>query len=200
MVAPGGEARAWDAKSGALPRGRPLAHARPVTCVAISPSGQILLTGSADHIARLWNLETGRPVGVPGSHPFPVEMAVFCPDGKSIGTGGGWRSTAETDCGAYVWDEFTGRLLNTVRSYANVSFAGAFRSDAKMVALSSRDGRARLFDMSGPKPLFEQRQPVPIGAAMFSPDGRLLLTGGGRGNRGQAQLWDLTTALGPSAL
>jgi WD40 repeat protein len=108
-------------------------------------------------------------------------------------TGGGWRSTAETNCGAYVWDESTGRLLSNIQAYANVTFAGAIRPDGKMVALSSRDGRARLFDMNGPKPLFEQRQPVPIGAANFSPDGRLLLTGGGRGNRGQAQLWNVTT-------
>ena len=40
-------------------------HSRAVTSVAFSPDGNTLATGSWDNAARLWDVRTGKCVGVP---------------------------------------------------------------------------------------------------------------------------------------
>ena len=192
----GGEARIWDAATG-MPRCRPIPHARAVTAVAISPSGRMLVTCCADRVARLWDWETGRPVGVPCPHPFSVEAAAFSPDGKTIVTGGGLTSAAEESAGALIWDVATGKPLTGILSHPSAVHGVAISPDGRLVATACRDGRVRLYDMIGLRPLLEQRQPVPVSAAVFSPDDRFLLTGGGQSERGQAQLWNLASG-GPA--
>jgi WD40 repeat protein len=50
-----GAARFWDAATG-RPIGPPLVHKGPVVDVAFRPDGKMLLTGSADSTARLWDV------------------------------------------------------------------------------------------------------------------------------------------------
>jgi WD40 repeat protein len=50
-----GAARFWDAATG-RPIGPPLVHKGPVVDVAFRPDGKMLLTGSADNSARLWDV------------------------------------------------------------------------------------------------------------------------------------------------
>src|SRR5262249_53382387 len=50
---------------------------------AFSLDGRLLLTGSSDRTARVWDTATGLPVGAL-SHPGPVFAGVFSPDGRSV--------------------------------------------------------------------------------------------------------------------
>jgi tetratricopeptide (TPR) repeat protein len=52
-----------------------------------SPDGKIILTGSDDFTARLWDAATGRPVGPPMPHRDWVNAVAFSPDGKTVLTG-----------------------------------------------------------------------------------------------------------------
>src|SRR4051812_48907484 len=47
------------------PIGKPMVHQEAVVGLAFSPDGKILLTGSADKTARLWNVTTTDPIGRP---------------------------------------------------------------------------------------------------------------------------------------
>jgi WD40 repeat protein len=187
----GGEVRLWDATTGRS-RGRPLAHADAVTAVAVSPDGRLILTGCADRVARLWDLETGRPVGTPRQHPFPIETAAFSPDGKTVFTGGGFRGAAGAQFGVLVWDAGTGKLLTGILDHPDAVHGVAVRPDGRLVATACRDGRIRVYEVGDLRPLLEHRQSVPLVKAVFSPDGKFLVTSGGRADRGQSQVWDLT--------
>jgi WD40 repeat protein len=73
-----------------------LQHQGYVEAVAISPDGALLLTGSDDHTARLWDAATQKPLGPPLKHDGPVVVVAFSPDGKTI-------LTASLDKTARLW-------------------------------------------------------------------------------------------------
>ncbi len=68
---------------------------------AISPDGKMILTGSSDNTARLWDAETARPVGPPLQHGDTVDSVAFSPDGRTVGTG-------SLDRTARLWDVAAG--------------------------------------------------------------------------------------------
>jgi WD domain, G-beta repeat len=62
----------------------------------MSPHGSILI---ADNTVRLWDGETGKPLGELTGHSDPVLSAAFSPDGKRI-------VTASADSTARLWKIF----------------------------------------------------------------------------------------------
>ena len=70
---------------------------------AFSPDGKRIVTASSDKTARLWDAETGKPIGEPlRGHEDDVRSAAFSPDGKRI-------VTASDDKTARLWDAATGK-------------------------------------------------------------------------------------------
>jgi WD40 repeat protein len=57
-----------------------------VLSVAFSPGGRSLVTGGEDVTARLWELPSGRQLGVLRGHSGRVLDASFTPDGKGVVT------------------------------------------------------------------------------------------------------------------
>ena len=73
-----------------------LQHQAGVEGVAFSPDGTLLLTGSDDKTARLWDAATLKPIGPPMKHEGPVRTVVFSADGKSM-------LTASLDKTVRIW-------------------------------------------------------------------------------------------------
>ena len=72
---------------------------------AFSPDGKRIVTASEDKTARLWDAETGKPIGEPlTGHTDGVSSAAFSPDGKRI-------VTASADKTARLWDAETGKPI-----------------------------------------------------------------------------------------
>ncbi|HEX3150554.1 MAG TPA: protein kinase [Gemmataceae bacterium] len=70
-----------------------LPHRGTVRAVAFSPSTDLVLTGSWDKTAHLWDTATGRPIGPPLRHSGEIESVAFHPDGRTCASGG-WDRTA----------------------------------------------------------------------------------------------------------
>jgi len=73
-----------------------LRHQAIVECVAFSPGGTLLLTGSDDKTARLWDAATQKPIGPPMKHEGPIRTVAFSADGKSV-------LTASLDKTVRIW-------------------------------------------------------------------------------------------------
>lgn len=73
-----------------------LQHQSSVEGVAFSPDGTLLLTGSDDKTARLWDAATQKPIGPPMKHEGPIRTVAFSADGKTV-------LTASLDKTVRIW-------------------------------------------------------------------------------------------------
>ena len=68
-----------------------------MSSVAFSPDGKRIVTGSADNTVRLWEADSGKPIGEPmKGHTDRVQSVAFSPDGKRIVSG---SETTRCGCG-----------------------------------------------------------------------------------------------------
>ncbi|KLO10958.1 WD40 repeat-like protein [Schizopora paradoxa] len=87
----------WDMESKSLTfYGK--AHDLSVNCIAYSPGGEVIVTGSEDKKMKFWNAGTGDSIGQPlEGHVAPIWAIKIAPDGKSIASG-------SADATIKIWD------------------------------------------------------------------------------------------------
>jgi WD40 repeat protein len=169
-----------------------LRHHNWVKDVAFSPDGTRVLTGSRDTMARLWDARTGQPVGAPLKHPHPVWSVAFSPDGRLILTGCGRPEGRQGE--ARLWDAATGKLLGEPLQTAGPVHRALFNRAGDRILTISR-GQARLWQVAPPaaggvRLLLLLPHSNAVFTALFSPDGKTVLTAGADGT---ARLWDAAT-------
>ncbi|MGP0062381.1 MAG: NACHT and WD repeat domain-containing protein [Isosphaeraceae bacterium] len=156
-----------------------LSHEDIVGVVALSPDGKMILTGSEDTTARLWDARTGQPRGEPLRHDGHVVAGAFSPDSQTVLTG-------SADRFARLWDR-TGKPVGNKMEHGGSVIAVAFSPDGQTVLTGSTGGSARLWDRTS-KPIGKELgHGGSVVAVAFSRDGETALTGS---SDGSARLWD----------
>ena len=122
-----------------LPLLPPLTHGDGLYTVEYSPDGTEILTSSKDNTARLWNAQTGQPIGAPMRHTADVLKAIFSPDGKRV-------ATASNDGTARVWDARTALPITPLIRHKEGLADLAFSPDSTRLATASDDATAGLWD------------------------------------------------------
>jgi len=152
------------------PREHRLLHDEGVRCIAFSPDGQTVLTGSFDQTARVWDACTGAPRGEPLKHNRGVSAVAFSPNGQTVLTGS-WDQTAR------LWDAGTGAPRGEPLKHDGGVSAVAFSLDGQTVLTGSEDKTARLWDARTGAPRGEPlKHDGGVSAVAFSPDGQTVLT------------------------
>jgi WD40 repeat protein/serine/threonine protein kinase len=161
-----------------------LSHQAGINCVAFSPDGKAILSGSYDRTLRLWDPKTGRQRGRSIEHRGSVMAAAFGPGGNTILTGC-------SDGTARLWDTATGEPIGAPMVHRLAVVSVAFSRDGKALLTGGDDMTARLWDAATGQP---RGEPLVHGAVVravaFSPDGRTIATGGWDM---KARLWDVVT-------
>jgi WD40 repeat protein/tRNA A-37 threonylcarbamoyl transferase component Bud32 len=192
--------RIYDARAGSLlleVRGDPGAepadfksHLRAVSCLAFSPDGTRLVTGSTDKTAWVWDARTGAPRLRLTGHRLAVYGAAFSPDGQSL-------ATASLDSTARVWDARVGGPLLKLADDRMGASQPVFSPAGTLLAAGGRGGVVRVWDgRTGALLLDLPGHPGrDLGSLAFSPDGARLTTTGSGGGVGPAEVkvWDATT-------
>ena len=161
----------------------PLMHSGSVAAAAFNDDGTILVTGSEDLNARLWNTATGSSIGRPMRHNNVVGAVAFSSDGNRVVTG-------SDDGTARVWDGHTAAPIgNPLKHEGPVRFV-AFTPNGKTIVTGSLDQTVRLWDAEKQSPLGPPLQAGgPVAGLAISPDGTLLAVAA----KSEVRMWDIAS-------
>ncbi|CCA75475.1 hypothetical protein PIIN_09458 [Serendipita indica DSM 11827] len=162
-------------------------HKGGIYALAISSDGSRIASGSSDNTIRVWDADTGQPLGeqIQG-HKSSVTAIAFSPDNLRIVSG-------SNDNTLRLWDADTGQGLGEpLRGHVNSVNAVAFYPDSSRIISGSSDNTIRLWDAESGQPVG-----VPllghggaICALALSPDGSRIVSGS---DDQTMRLWDAGT-------
>src|SRR5262249_13840144 len=109
---------------------------------------------------------------------FPVRALVFGPDGRTLTSAAGFRTSPRAEVEVTVWDLRTHRVLATHTGFQEDLNCLAFSADGKALVTAPREGGLRLW---GPHSYLERvrlgEHRSTVSALAFSADGAVLAWG-----------------------
>ncbi|OJW12373.1 MAG: hypothetical protein BGO49_21205 [Planctomycetales bacterium 71-10] len=199
-----GLVKLWDLRDGAAtPRLARVMRGKwdEVEAVAFGPDGRTIAglgvgwDGAPYSAVTVWDGDARRG-RVLLRTPGKVDAMAFSPDGRTLATAGGESRTVT------LWDAADGSERLSLPEHAAPVWSVAFAPDGRLAAASGvvpamadpaaedRRGEIKIWDVSGARPACLRRlvgHDYGVAAAVFSPDARLLASGGF--DRG-IKLWD----------
>src|SRR5262249_15276997 len=163
-------------------RGPPMEHPRGVRAAVFNPDGTRVLTGGAEGSIRLWDAETGRPLGKPLQLGAVVWAVAFAPNGRAFATATLPSATAGE---ARIWDAVTGQPVTPVLPHPGKVNCLAFSPDGTTLMTGCAVARTAEQPEGGEARFWDSRTgfrvgPVlvhaaPVRAVAFSPDGQTVV-------------------------
>ncbi len=166
-----GNIRLWNVITGEQ-RSTLTDHTNRVTCIAFSPDGKVLASGSNDQTICLWNPDTGELSNTLTGHNSSINRLVFSPDGKTL------VSVADSrDNSIWLWDPLTGKQKAKLIGHTWGVNTVVFSPDGKYLASASRDNTIRLWNIETKKQLrVYELDHKNITSIVFSPDAKNLVS------------------------
>ncbi len=107
-------------------------HSRYVSCLAYSPDGNYIVTGSYDNTLILWNAENGKQIRVFAQHTGFIRSVEFSPSGNQILTTSG-------DNRALVYDILTGKTILELKQDKGRLWGASYSPDGlKIITMDDR--------------------------------------------------------------
>jgi len=161
-------------------------------CLAFSPDGQFLLSGSYDRTLKLFNIESGKMIRTFEGHLHGLTSVAYSPDGQRALSGGSYP-----DNSMKLWNINTGEIINNF-DYSGWINSVDFSPDGQTALLGGGfliKGEVNLWNLSTNQLIrtFEgwlKGHSSNVESIAFSSDGKTILSGS-RDN--SVKLWDLST-------
>ena len=146
-------------------------HTDMVQCVAFSPDGTRIASGSRDNTVRLWDAATGDHVATFDGHAAFVTAITFSPDGTKLVSSSG-------DMTVKMWDADTRKETAEFKGHKQSLLSVAVSPDGKRIASASGSGTLRLWDVATGEQTasLTGHEDAAMGVA-FSPDSKTVASG-----------------------
>ena len=159
-----------------------------VTCLAISPDGDTLVSGSADKTIKIWQLSKGKKLRTLKGHSHGVTCLAISPDGQTLISGIGEDIK--------IWDLSTGQALGTLddnfaKVYGKVITCLAISPDGETLISGSDDNTIKIWEFSTGWVLRRLKgHSSKVNSLAISPDGQILVSGS---EDNTIKIWELST-------
>ncbi len=145
-------------------------HGGPVRALAVTPGGQVAVSGSFDGSAILWSLERGHALQVLRFHDDAVNAVAFLDDARLVSGGADGRIA--------IW-RLGAEAPETVLSAHEGPIASlAVSPDRRLLASGSWDRTARLWSLETMTARVVATHRDNVNAVAFTPDGRAVVSAG----------------------
>ncbi|MBU0656516.1 MAG: NACHT domain-containing protein [Gammaproteobacteria bacterium] len=159
-------------------------HGGQVNCVAFSPDGGKLASGSSDRTVKLWDVASGECLKTFDQHQGEVLSVTFSPDGSKLASGSGDQTVK-------LWDVASGECLKTFDRHTGGVNSVDFSPDGGKLASGAADQTIRLWDAAnGTHVRTFAGHGGTVKSVRFSPDGKKLASAS---NDRSIKLWDTET-------
>jgi WD40 repeat protein len=152
---------------------RTLSHGAPFTAAAFSPNGRLVVTAGDDHVARIWDVQTGALVRVlrghdDATHENALTDVEFSHDGRLV-------VTASRNHLARVWNAATGTEVELKGHFGPV-FGASFSPNDRWV-VTAGPTTAGVWEVASSRLLlYLHGHTGPLTSASFFPGGTRILT------------------------
>jgi WD40 repeat protein len=148
-------------------------HEAEVRCVAVTPDGQLVLTGSNDHTAIVWESATGKVLSTFRGHTANVTCAAFSIDGRYAITG----SEDET---VRIWEWQTGSELWTLSKHNAAITRIVCMSDGAHLVTASNDHTVCIWNIDSGDVVKECRVESHVHSLVVTRDCQQVIFAGGK--------------------
>jgi WD40 repeat protein len=172
------------------------------------------MAAAAGTRVHVWDVSTGKEVVPIAEHRYAIEFMALSDDGRTVVTEGDgalppWKVERGADPGRAplrYWEAATGRKLPSGRAgTGRFPLPVAMSPNGKLLVSRGNGGNLLLWSIAAGKVMHELRHDVAETTCIFSPDSKLLASGGvDRSSREDAEvklwLWDADTGKGIGGL
>ncbi|MCF4967362.1 WD40 repeat domain-containing protein [Nostoc sp. CMAA1605] len=146
-------------------------HAGKVTSVAISPDGEVLVSGCTDQNINVWDIHDGHLIKTIASNLGEVSSVAISPNGDFLAVG----SCEHPRSNVKVWDFKTGKLVHTLLGHQKPVNVVVISPDGEILASGSN--KIKLWNLQKGDRICTLWHSSAVHAIAISPDGTILASG-----------------------
>lgn len=145
-------------------------HSQYVSCLAFSPNGKFIATGSHDNTVKLWDYKSGKEIRSFSQHTGFIRNISFSSDGTRI-------LSASADNRAIVFNIETGDVIVDIKQAKNRLWKACFSPDGSKVLTMDDRTDLKLWDASTGELLktYKKEYDSEISEAWFTPNGTAVM-------------------------
>ena len=163
-------------------------HKNHIHGFKISPDYRYIVSASADHTVRMWEVSTGKVMRTFEGHTKAVRDVDIIP-GFNLSDENRLIVSASSDKTLRMWDARSDSSKRTLKGHTDVVYSCAFSPDGNNIISSSEDTTIRLWSAHEGHVIFVYKgHTSAIMSARYSPGGRYIVSCSDYGER-QIKLW-----------